>query len=550
MREETPRGVAVPTDSAWGSVPHPVLIVDADGTLRDVSGPARAVVPEAELGAPLSRSTAAWLAPAHHEFVASPAGSVAREVAGELRGMEYTASPTALTGGQVAWWLVEQADAVLQQAQRDLARERERATVLDEASAVLMASLNLERCMAATVRLAARHLADAAVLVAPVTDHRLPVVCCGPDGSVEQHRVDVDPAEVVGLSEALRGFPPVPSRWIDPAAVPSWLVPAGLAGPVGSVVITPLPGHGVPAGALVLLRRGSETAFSEGDEVFARLFAARAGAALSAARLYAEQSSITRTLLRELLPPQLHRLHGFELAGGYRASEDHELVGGDFYDVHPAEAAHGETLVVLGDVCGKGLEAALLTGKIRNTLQALAPLADQHEDVLRLLNSALLSPDNSRFATVVLASVARTEAQLSLRLTCAGHPAPLIVRNDGTVQTADTRGVLVGALPQFKARSFETTLEPGETCLLFTDGVTEARGGPLGTEVFGDRRLSAALAECLGMPAEAVVERIMMLTSEWVGRLPHDDIAVVAITAPRRTHLTAVDGHTAGRYTA
>ncbi|WP_348732334.1 SpoIIE family protein phosphatase, partial [uncultured Mycolicibacterium sp.] len=89
-----------------------------------------------------------------------------------------------------------------------------------------------------------------------------------------------------------------------------------------------------------------------------------------------------------------------------------------------------------------------------------------------------------------------------------------------------------------------------ETCLLFTDGVTEARGGPLGGEIFGDQRLSEALAECLGMPAEAVVERIMMLTSQWVGRLPHDDIAVVAITAPRRTHLTAVDGHTAGRYTA
>lgn len=206
--------------------------------------------------------------------------------------------------------------------------------------------------------------------------------------------------------------------------------------------------------------------------------------------------------------------------------------------------------MVLGDVCGKGLDAAVLTGKIRNTLQALAPLADQHEDVLKLLNSALLSPDNSRFATVVLASVARRDGQLMLRLTCAGHPAPLIVRHDGRLERADTRGTLVGALPEFKARSYETALAPGEVCLLYTDGVTEARGGPLNKDVFGEKRLSTALAECAGMPAEAVVERVMMLATQWAGQRTHDDMAVVAISSPHRNHLAAVNGHTAGRYTA
>jgi serine phosphatase RsbU (regulator of sigma subunit) len=328
------------------------------------------------------------------------------------------------------------------------------------------------------------------------------------------------------------------------------MIPSHFAGPVGSVLITPLPGHGVPAGALVLLRRDSQSAFTESEELFARLFATRAGAALSAARLYAEQSAITRTLMRDLLPPRLAQHGDFELAGGYRASDDHQLVGGDFYDVHPPQTPDGETLVVLGDVCGKGLEAAVLSGKIRNTLQALAPLADQHEAVLKLLNSALLSPDNSRFATVVLASISRRDGQLVVRMTCAGHPPPLIVRNDGTVEQADTRGMLVGALPQFKARSCETTLAPGETCLLYTDGLTEARGGPLGAEVFGDERLSDAMAQCAGLPAEAVVERMMMLASQWVTGRDHDDMAVVAITAPRRTHLSAVDGRTPGRYIA
>jgi serine phosphatase RsbU (regulator of sigma subunit) len=77
-------------------------------------------------------------------------------------------------------------------------------------------------------------------------------------------------------------------------------------------------------------------------------------------------------------------------------------------------------------------------------------------------------------------------------------------------------------------------LEPGETCLLYTDGVTEARGGPMGNEMFGEERLAAALSECAGLPAEAVVERIMMLTAEWIRQRGHDDVAVVAITAPRR----------------
>jgi serine phosphatase RsbU (regulator of sigma subunit) len=300
----------------------------------------------------------------------------------------------------------------------------------------------------------------------------------------------------------------------------------------------------------VLLRRSSQNAFSEGEEVFARLFAARAGAALSAARLYAEQASITRTLMQELLPPQLHRLHGIELAGGYRASEDSAAIGGDFYDVHPAATPDDETLVVLGDVCGKGLEAAVMTGKIRNTLQALAPLAEDHAGVLKLLNTALLSPEDARFVTLVLASVARRDGQVQLRLTSAGHLAPLILRNDGSVEEADTRGTLVGAMPEIRSRTFETSLAPGETCVMFTDGVTEAHGGPLGTEMFGEERLTDALRHCAGMPADAVVERVMMLTSQWVNQQAHDDIAVVAITAPRGTHLSAVDGHTAGRYTA
>jgi len=552
MGDERPIGLDAGRSEVWQSVPHAVVVADQGGVILAISPAAAALLPEAASGSLLAHSVPDWLALAHQDVTAESSilSSPTQRAGGPIDERMYTARPSLLPDRTVAWWLVDAGDEALQDAQHALIRERERASFLDETSAVLMASLNFDRCMEAIVQMAVRHLADAALVVAAVTGHRLPMVSSAPEGSVEQRTVVADPSEVPGLAEALRGFPPVPSRWLDPAALPAWLIPPHVAGAVGSVVVTPLPGHGIPAGALILLRRNSAAAFTEGEEVYARLFAQRAGAALSAARLYAEQSAITRTLMSDLLPPQLHQLHGFELAGGYRASEDHQLVGGDFYDVHPAESPEQETLIVLGDVCGKGLDAAVITGKIRNTLHALAPLADHHEGVLKLLNSALLSPDNSKFATVVLASVARRDGALMLRLTCAGHPAPLIVRNDGSVDVADTRGTLVGALPQFKSRSFETTLAPGETCLLYTDGLTEARGGPLGNELFGEERLSAALAQCAEMPAEAVVERIMMLASGWVSQREHDDMAVVAITSPHRNLLSAVDGHTAGRYTA
>ena len=553
MLDDVPTSLETGLDAALTAAPAPVLVVDAAGVVHTFSASAHMYFPGVMTGVHVQDAAPRWLADAHQDLTtrwANATGADAPVASGLVNGRQVHAHPALLPDGDVAWWVVDDAQHAYHEAQQSLPRERERTAFLAEASSVLGASLNVERCMEATVQMAARHLADAAVLVAPPAGHLISVVRGVSEAAVDHDSVDADPSDVPGLAEALRGFPPVPSRWIDPSSVPDWLVPFGFAGLVGSVVITPLPGHGVPAGALVLLRRTSHTAFSEGEEVLARLFAARAGAALSAARLYAEQAAITRALMRELLPPQLRRVHGIELAGGYRASENHQVVGGDFYDVHPAPTPEKETLVVLGDVCGKGLEAAVLTGKIRNTLQALAPLAENHEGVLKLLNSALLSPDNSRFATLVLASVVRRDSQLLVRLTCAGHPPPLIVRNDGRVQRAETRGTLVGALPQFKARSWETTLAPGETCLLYTDGVTEARGGPLGRDLFGEERLAAELAACTGMPPEAVVERVLMLTTQWVGDRSHDDIAVVAITAPHRTHLSAVDGHTAGRYTA
>ncbi|MFH9588604.1 PP2C family protein-serine/threonine phosphatase [Streptomyces luteogriseus] len=531
-----PRTGAVSTVSA-ASAPCPVVVLDADGHIAELNEAAGALLPTARVGRPLS--SPAWLATADRTRPVPVSGTVGDR--------SFSAHPSAAAGARTVWWLME--ETAYRTAMGELEAERGRTRFLTEASSALLASLNLERCMEVTARLAAEHLADAALVIAPTAARTLPVVAFDHRGGLTRSTAPEAPESVPGLAEALRGFPPVPSRWIDPATAPDWLIPEGF-GEVGSLVITPLPGLGVPAGALILLRRAQQDAFTEAEESLAGLFAARAGAAMSAARLYAEQNSISDTLMRELLPPTLRQTEGVEFAGGYRASKDTERVGGDFYDVHPPGEDSPETLVVLGDVAGKGLEAAVLTGKIRNTLHALLPMADDHARMLRLVNNAMRTSHQTRFATLVMASVRREDREVSLRLTSAGHPAPLIIRRDGTVEEADTRGTLIGVLPAITSRTARVRLAPGETCLLFTDGVTEARGGPLGDTMFGDQRLKRAAAECAGLPAEAVVERVQMVTSQWIGDGRHDDIAVLAITAPRGAHLSAVDGATRGRYTA
>ncbi|MCK2216492.1 serine/threonine-protein phosphatase [Actinomadura sp. ATCC 31491] len=553
------------TGAVWRGAPHPVLVVDAAGVIAQANDVALRLLPAAAPGASLADAAPAWLSQAHDQALTAgaahpangtrPAGGTPPAngtrpdgvVRGPVGEATFEARP-ARDGDLVAWWLSDVTD--LERATRALRVERERTAFLDTASSELLSSLNLDRCMEVTARLAARHLADAALVILPPHRRRHPIAYCGPDGVVVREELAVDPETVPGLAEALQGYPPLPSRWIDPAAAPGWLARDGL-GAVGSMVVSALPGHGVPAGALVLLRGGGQSCFSDGEEVIARLFAARAGAAMSAARLYAEQAGITETLMRELLPPRVRSLEGVELAARYRPSEHTARVGGDFYDLHPSAEPGQESLVVLGDVAGKGLEAAVLTGKIRHTLQALLPLADDHQRVLELLNGVLLkSGERTRFVTLVLASIRRAGGRVRLRLTSAGHAPPLIVRGDGRVEAASTRGTLIGMLERVTSVTDTVTLEPGETCLLFTDGITEAMGGPLGDEMFGEERLLEDLRQCGGMPPEAIAERVEMLASQWVGGGDHDDMAVIAITAPRGAHLSAVGGLGRGRFTA
>ncbi|BBH71288.1 hypothetical protein ACTI_79730 [Actinoplanes sp. OR16] len=449
-----------------------------------------------------------------------------------------------LDGDHYAWFVRDHTEEDARAAALEV--ERSRTAFLAEAGRRLSASLHVRRCTRTTAELAVAHLADAAIVVLPVDGGQCSWMRLSPGHAPEEGTLaERNLAEVPGLAEALDGFPPIPSQWLDPALAPGWLFPADL-GPVGALLVIPLPGNAEPAGALILARSGHQAVFTAGDELLARIFAARAGAALSAAVLYQEQVATTTVLQADLLPPELPQPEGFELGASYQAARDSLRIGGDFYDALGPVPGGKDTVIALGDVCGTGPEAAVLTGKVRQTLRALRLVGVAPEDMLRVLNQALLqSGRRQRFVTLVIGSVYRAEhGRVRMRLASGGHPPPLVLRADGSVDEVPTKGTLIGVLPETRVTPATIELAPGELCLLYSDGLTEARGGPGGDEQFGEERLRRQLAGCQGMPAAVAVERLRQLVSDWVHGGPRDDIAMLAVRAHTRPPLSLREGGT------
>ncbi|WP_083958765.1 SpoIIE family protein phosphatase [Herbidospora mongoliensis] len=486
-----------------------VVLCDADGAIVLVNAAAREMVP-GDVASLLD------LRREPGETYETAAGDRLLRVRREIFGIVHQ-----------AWYL---RDVTAEAARADALRaERERARFLVEAGRRLSASLNTRRCARAATELAAGPLADAAMVVLPPQGMRRTAWLRTSAAGLEEGEIPVTAADQVpGLAEALAGFPPVPSRWLDPQQAPDWLLPAGF-GPVGHLLVTPLPGNGVPAGALVLARREGGPSYDEDTETLVRVFAARAGAAISAAVLYQEQSATNAILAGDLLPPALPVIEGLELAGSLRAAQQTALIGGDFYDVLPTPDG---PLVTLGDVCGKGPRAAVLAGQVRHSLRALLLLERDPEQLMRLLNRALLSsPTPGSHVTLVLAAVKGGAIDIAV----AGHPAPLLLRADGVVEEVDARGSLLGAIKSgvLTLRIATIDLDSGDLLLLYSDGITEAFGGPTGREMYGATRLKTALATCAGLPATAVVERLEQLNSDWLAGGVFDDRALLAIRRSR-----------------
>jgi PAS domain S-box-containing protein len=298
-----------------------------------------------------------------------------------------------------------------------------------------------------------------------------------------------------------------------------------------SVIIAALRARGRTFGTLTLANAESGRLFQQADVQLAEELARRAGLAIDNARLYTERSRIAHTLQVKLLPERLPDIPGALLAARYRAAGELNEVGGDFYDVFPRSP--DEWAMVVGDVSGKGAEAAAITALARYTLRAGALDDDEPAKALRRLNTAMLAHDDtSQFATAVLAYVAADpEDRMRVRLSLAGHPPAVVLRRDGRVETTGAFGTMLGLRGDPAFHATELLLDRGDVLLLYTDGVTEAGSR---TDPFGEHGLIALLRTLAGAEPQDVVDAVEQAVVDAQEGQPRDDVALLALALRSR----------------
>ncbi|KUL37526.1 SpoIIE family protein phosphatase [Actinoplanes awajinensis] len=271
------------------------------------------------------------------------------------------------------------------------------------------------------------------------------------------------------------------------------------------------------------------------NEVNLRIALANARTALDTAQeALARTGELSRSLQESLLPPVLLPPPGLDAAARYLTATGDASVGGDFYDLFQARGPWWSA--VLGDVCGKGTEAAKVTALARYTLRADAGEHLSPASVLRRLNTAMLAQRAPRFLTAVQATFRATAAGLAGRLCLAGHPPALIRRADGRVQPVGVPGVLLGVAETVRVTDVRFRMAPGDLMLLYTDGACEARADRRGPEpgkaMFDEEALARALAASHGLDAAGTVEHLAATLSAYHHGWHSDDAALLALRVP------------------
>jgi serine phosphatase RsbU (regulator of sigma subunit) len=520
-----------------------VVVCDRDGVVRAANPAARRLLPALRVGEVVDVARCEVLTRAVREGRRGPASIevVVDHPAGELhlrarRGpvLGPTPPPPPETAdGDTCWYL---RDVTGEQQRTDtLLAAQERAAFLAEAGRALHGVLHLDRTARRVVALAVPRLAAGAALVLRHDDTVTWATAeIGAGRPRLGHRGTTALARVPRLAAALAGE--------GAGAGDPWLaeelrtLTGRAADPAGGTLrACPMPTTGVVDGLVVLTGARADVADELGaaEEELLTSYVARAGAALAAAALHEEQAHLGAVLQESLAAPRLPETPGVEWGAAYRPARETLRVGGDFYEV---VAGTDRSAFLLGDVCGKGIEAAVLSGRVRQSWHALRLVEDRPGRLLDLLNTALLDAvatrdELPRFATMVLGDARPLPGGgVALRLATGGHPPPLVLRADGTVEPVPVAGMLVGGLREARFGEAEVVLAPGDTCLLYSDGVLEARGSG---DFFGEERLAATLPRCAGAPAAVVCEHLEQTVVSWLDGHDHDDVALLAIRAPR-----------------
>lgn len=462
-----------------------------------------------------------------------------RDAPGELRHWIASYTPLWGTDGRV----VGVSGVVIDVTDRRRALEAERdaalrARFMAEAGTLIDASMDPEQVLGNIARLAVGEFAD--WCVASLLDE---------DGALQQVAVaHSDPDKTSWAQELGERYPPL----IDPELGVGKVLATGEADVVNDVtdellaavavdakhlqilrelglsagVTVPLVARGRTLGALSFVWAESGRRYEQADVQLLVELGRRAGVAVENARLYTERSRIAHTLQARLLPRRLPEPPGVRFAARYRAAGEYNEVGGDFYDAF--QRAPDEWVVVIGDVSGKGPDAAALTALARYTIRSAALNDWAPEHVLRQLNDTLLQEDASQFITVALAYLRNVGQNTRVRLVLGGHPLPCVVRSDGRVDWIGTPGTLLGISSDVRLHEYEAVLEPGDAMLLYTDGVTEAGSR---SEPFGAQGLTTVLSGLGGADPEQLVRAVDVAAIEAGAGRARDDVALVAVQA-------------------
>jgi serine phosphatase RsbU (regulator of sigma subunit) len=283
--------------------------------------------------------------------------------------------------------------------------------------------------------------------------------------------------------------------------------------------------RGQELGVLEVVDR-ADREFTVRDETILTQLASLASVAISNAQLYERERTIAQTLQRSLRPGALPEVPGVAAAVRFHPAGEGVELGGDFYDLY--EAGAGAWAALIGDVQGKGPDAAAVTALARHTLRAAAAYEQRPSGVLAMLHRQLREQrSDGRFCTVALAHLRVAEGRVRVELACGGHPLPLVVHPDGEVAPVGRLGTLLGT--DIEPQLFDVSIElgPDDVLLLYTDGVTEVRRHR--REVFGLAELKDLLGGCGGLPPDAMADRLESAVLSASGSRLRDDVAILAL---------------------
>jgi serine phosphatase RsbU (regulator of sigma subunit) len=409
-------------------------------------------------------------------------------------------------------------------------RTQLRTAFLARASQILASSLDYQRTLRNVANLAVPELADwCAVDLVDDQGRRQQVVVAHADPAkfaiAERIRQlgnpDLDPEEeglgrvvATGRAELLEE---IPEELLRERAESEEQLELLLQLGMRSAVLLPMTAGGRTLGVLTLVTAESGRRFTEDDLDFGLQIAERAAVAVENSRLYTERARVAVTLQRSLLPDALPAIPGWDCATLYRPAGDGMEVGGDFYDVFAVDDAW---IAVIGDVTGKGVEAAAMTSLVRHSARIVAEDDPHPARILRRLDRVLRRQPE---LAVCSALCLRIDAR-GVTVSSAGHPLPLIVGED-RVAVAGRPGTLLGAFPDGRWEDTRVALDAGESLLLYTDGVTDTVGD---AGRFGDERLRALAADAGGLPAAELLARLDDALNRFQVGPQADDTAALA----------------------